>query len=91
MRIDEVAVRRLAGTIVDLLTETGQARLKVPRQVVVEQVAELILANLREEQKLEEEAARLAERYAGEMQGLDERRVIQGIKERLARQRGFQL
>ena len=41
--------------------------------------------------ELEEEAERLAESHARKMVGMDQRRVIQGIKERLARERNFAL
>lgn len=54
-------------------------------------VAELITENFEQEQKLEAEAERLAAVHAREMAGMDQRKIIQGIKERLARERDFSL
>lgn len=58
---------------------------------LVARIQALLLENLRAEQELEEEAERLAERHARQMAGMDQRKIIQGIKERLARERGFSL
>jgi hypothetical protein len=47
--------------------------------------------NFEEEAALEREAEQLADQYLRGREDLDHRKVIMGIKERLARERGFVL
>jgi hypothetical protein len=43
------------------------------------------------EQALEDEAERLAGKHARQTVGMDQRKIIEGIKARLAKERGFPL
>ncbi len=81
----------LATAVVDALLKQGFVHPKTDQAVLVHRTVELIAHNLDEEQALEAEAERLAESHARQMVGMDQRKIIQGIKERLARERGFSL
>jgi len=91
MKVRAGEVDALAGAIVDAVVRQGFVRLKCEPGRVRQRTAALIAANLEEERALQEEAERLAESHARQMAGMDQRKIIQGIKERLARERGFPL
>ncbi len=91
MRSHEAVLHALATAVVDALLKQGFVHPKKDPAVLVRRTVELIAHNLDEEQALEAEAERLAESHARQMVGMDQRKIIQGIKERLARERGFSL
>ena len=91
MRIREGELQNLAAAIVDALLKQGFVRPKRDASVLRQRVVGLIADNLKEEEALEAEAERLAQAHARQMTGMDQRKIIQGIKERLARERGFSL
>ena len=91
MRIRESELNVLGAAIVNALLQQGFVHPKLEPAVLRQRIVELIARNLEEEQALEEEAERLAASHARQMLGMDQRRIIQGIKERLARERGFSL
>jgi len=91
MRIREGELQSLAGTMVDALRKQGFVHFKRDTTLARTRIIELIARNLQEEQALEEEAERLAASHARKMAGMDRRKIIQGIKERLARERNFSL
>lgn len=91
MKIREGELQSLASAIVDALAKQSFVHFKQDPSVVRKRIVELIARNLAEAHALEEEAERLAESHARQMTGMDQRRIIQGIKERLARERDFPL
>jgi hypothetical protein len=91
MRIREGELQSLAAAVLDALLKQGFVHPKVGAAVIQTRIVELVAQNLEEEQAIEDEAERLAEGHARQMVGMDQRRIIQGIKERLARERGFTL
>ena len=91
MHVREGELQALAAAIVDATTKQGFVLPKRDAAVLRKRIVELISHNLEEEQALEQEAERLAESHARQMVGMDQRRVIQGIMERLARERDFPL
>ena len=91
MRVREGELQALAAGIVDALLKQGFVRPKRDAAILQRRIVELLAHNLEEEHALEVEAERLAESHARQMAGMDQRRVIQGIKERLARERDFTL
>ncbi len=91
MRMREGELHTLAAAIIDALVKQGFVHPKKDAAVLRQRVVALIAHNLEEEQALEEEAERLAATHARQMVGMDQRRIVQGIKERLARERGFSL
>ena len=91
MRVREGELQSLAAAIVDALLKQGFVRPKRDAAVLSQRIVELIARNLEEEREIEEEAERLAQTHARQMAGMDQRRVVQGIMERLARERDFSL
>jgi hypothetical protein len=91
MRLREGELLALASAIVNALVKQGFVHAKCDPGVLRDRVRGLIARNLDEERALEEEAERLAESHARKMVGMDHRRIVQGIKERLARERDFAL
>jgi hypothetical protein len=91
MRISEGFVGRLADLTVRALLTQGYVHPKAPKSALIERVSRLLLENLQAEQALEEEAEGLAARHSRDMVGMDHRKVVQGIKARLAKERGFTL
>lgn len=91
MRVREGELQALAVAIVDALLKQGFVHPKRDAAILQRRIVELVAHNLEEESALEAEAERLAESHARQMAGMDQRRIIQGIKERLARERDFPL
>jgi hypothetical protein len=91
MRIREGELQAIAAAIVKALLKQGFVHPKRDAAVVQRRIVELMIHNLEEEEALEREAEQLAESHARQMLGMDQRKIIQGIKERLARERGFSL
>jgi hypothetical protein len=89
MHIPEAAVHRLADEVVQTLVTSGFIKAKVPSKQLVERIARLLLDNLRAEQALEEEAERTAQKLGRQALGMDQKKLIDGIKVRLAKERGF--
>ncbi len=89
MRIPEAAINRLADQVVRAIAAPGFVVPKVPEKQLVERVARLLIENLRAEQELEEEAERAATKLGRQALGMDQRKLIEGIKVRLAKERGF--
>jgi hypothetical protein len=87
----EAELQGLAAAIVDALIKQGYVRPKRDPAVLQHRIVDLVAQNLEEERALREEAERLAETHARKMVGMDQRRIVQGIMERLARERGFDL
>ena len=91
MRVREGELQSLAAAIVDALLKQGFVHPKRDAAVLRQRIVELVARNLEEEREIEEEAERLAQTHARQMAGMDQRRIVQGIKERLARERDFSL
>lgn len=91
VRIREGELQGLAAAIVKALLKQGFVQPKVETSLVQKRIVALIAKNLEEEAALEREAESLAEAHARQTTGMDQRRIIQGIMERLARERGFSL
>ncbi len=91
MRIREAELQSLAAAIVKGLLKQGFVRPKQDAAVLQRRIVELMVHNLEEERAIEEEAERMAEAHARKMVGMDHGKIIQGLKERLARERGFSL
>ncbi len=91
MRVSERQIRLLAEAVVSALLKQGFVQLTANREDVVRRLFALLLENFQTEQALEEEAEDLARHHARQMAGMDQNKIIQGIKERLAKERGFTL
>jgi hypothetical protein len=91
MQVSERHIRFLAESVVGALLEQGLAHLTASREEVAQHIHRLLLENFRAEEALEEEAESVARQHARRMAGMDQYKIIQGIKERLAKERGFTL
>jgi hypothetical protein len=89
MHIPEAAINRLANEVVVGLVQSGFIKPKVGEKQLVDRVARVLLDNLRAEQALEEEAERTAQKLGRQALGMDQKKLIDGIKARLAKERGF--
>ena len=91
MRVREGELQALAAAIVASLTKQHFVTAKRDPAMLEQRIVQIIAHNLEEERALEEEAERLARSHARQMVGMDQRKIIYGIMERLARERGFSL
>jgi len=91
MRSNEHAIQRLASDIVRAILEQERVQPAATEAKIRERVALILTESFKEEEAIEKEAEELAQRHARAMAGMDQRRIVQGIKERLARERGFPL
>lgn len=91
MRIPDAAIARLADEVVRALVRPGFIKPAVTEKQLVERVTRLLLDNLRAEQELEDEAEKVAAKLGRQALGMDQRKLIEGIKARLAKERGFAL
>lgn len=89
MHIPEAAIHRLADEAVRALVAPGFIKPKVAEKQLVERIARLLIDNLRAEQALEDEAERAAVKLGRQALGMDQNKLIEGLKIRLAKERGF--
>lgn len=91
MRISEVELTRLCEAVIRAVVGGGFVAPKVDEKVLVARVSRLLLDNLRAEEALEDEAEQMAKKLGRQALGMDQRKIIEGIKARLAKERGFTL
>jgi hypothetical protein len=91
MRINEGRVAHLSEEIAAALTKLEMVRVLAKEKDVAARIARVILETFKTEEALEQEAERLAQKHARETAGMDQRKIIEGIKARLAKERGFPL
>jgi len=91
VRLPDAAVARIADDIVRALVAPGFITPKVADKQLMARIARLLIDNQRAEQELEEEAERAAAKLGRQALGMDQRKLIEGIKARLAKERGFAL
>ena len=82
---------RLAEDVIRALVKPGFIKPKVSEKQLAERVARLIIDTMRAEQDLEEEAEKLATKLGRQALGMDQRKLVEGIKARLAKEKGFPL
>lgn len=87
----EGEIQRLAVTAAHGLLAGGFVRAKVEESKIAERISRILAKSVADEAALEAEAERLAATHARQMVGMDHRRVVRGIMERLARERDFPL
>jgi len=87
----ELDTQRLAMVITKNLESLSYVRLKADESKIAARIGQILSKNFADEMALHEEAERLATSHARQMLGMDRERVVQGIMERLARERNFPL
>jgi hypothetical protein len=73
------------------LLERGFVRTKTDEAKIAERIGQIVARSFADEAALEQEAERLATSHSRQMVGMDHRRIVRGIMERLARERNFPL
>jgi hypothetical protein len=92
MRMTEASCQHIADHIVRALSEKNLIRARGEKKGIVDKVTAVLLDNFRQEEMLEKEAEQLADEHLRSAPGgLDRRRVVQMIKQRLAEERRFSL
>ncbi len=91
MRINEREINRLSDVMLRALLTQGFIKAKVDEKQVAARISRLILDNLRAEEAIELEAEQLAQKLGRQALGLDQHKIVEGIKARLAKERGFTL
>ena len=91
MTLSEPEMRRIAVAIVDRVQKAGLMRLVGNRSELEGRIAAALRANVRTEEEIEAEARRFAESHGRELVGMDRHKVLQLVKDRLAKERGFTL
>ena len=71
----------------------GIAEYEVPKSAIAEKIAEVIIANMTEEEKLNKDVEKLLSAHEDEIakENMDYRKVFELTKNKLAKERGFVL
>jgi hypothetical protein len=91
MKLREAEMHRIAATILDRLEKAALLRVSGNRKDLALRLVAALRANVRAEEEIEGEAARFAEAHSRELVGMDRHKVLQLVKERIAKERGFTL
>ena len=92
MRVPESSCQQIADRVVAALNEKNLIRLRGEKKGIVDKVTATLLDNFRQEDEIEKDAERLADEHLRSAPvGVDRRRVVQMIKQRLAEERRFAL
>lgn len=91
MRLKEDQIRRLAEKVCSDLSREGLMVLRGERGALVDGIARTIAADFQREQKLERDAERLLDETIASLgsagAGIDRRKMLRMIKEKLAKER----
>lgn len=92
MRVPESSCQQIADRVITVLSEKNLIRVRGERKGIVDKVTATLLDNFRQEDALEKDAEQLADEHLRSAPGgVDRRRVVQMIKQRLAEERRFAL
>ncbi len=91
VHINEDRLQKLSRAIVKAIVAQGIVKPKVPESQLVERIVRIFVENLLQEQKIEEEAERMLDRLGRQAQGMDQRKILMGLKDRIAKEKGFSL
>ena len=84
-------MRRIAAALVSRLEKAALMRVTAGRDALEQRIIAAFKANVRAEDDIEAEAQRFAESHSRELVGMDRHRILQLVKERIAKERGFTL
>jgi hypothetical protein len=93
MRLPKEMIKHISDSIAENLEKKGIAEYEVPKSAIAEKVAEVILANMAEEDKLNKDVEKLLSAHEAEIakENMDYRKVFELTKHKLAKERGFVL
>ena len=91
MKLRDGEMQRIATSILNRLEKSGLLRIASNRAAVEQRIVAAIRGNIRAEEDIDAEAIRFAESHSRELVGMDRHKVLQLVKERIAKERGFTL
>jgi uncharacterized protein len=93
MRLPKEMIKHIADAIAENLEKKGIVEYEVPKATIAEKIAEVILANMTEEDKLNKDVEKLLSAHEAEIakENMDYRKVFELTKNKLAKERGFVL
>lgn len=91
MKLRPPEMKRIAAAVVERLEKADLMRVTGKREAVEQRIIDAFRANIRAEEEIELEAKRFAVSHQRELVGMDRHKVLQLVKERLAKQKGFTL
>jgi hypothetical protein len=91
MKLRDGEMQRIATSVLARLEKAGGLRIVSNRAALEQRIVATLRANIRAEEEIEAEAARFAESHSRELVGMDRHKVLQLVKERIAKERGFTL
>lgn len=84
-------MQRIATALIDRLEKANLMQVTGQRAPLEQRIVTAFRANVRAEEELELEAKKFAASHARELVGMDRHRILQMVKERLAKEKGFTL
>jgi len=93
MRLPKEMIKHIADAIAANLEKKGLAEYEVPKAAIAEKIAEVIIANMAEEDNLNKDVEKLLSAHEAEIarEQMDYRKVFELTKNKLAKERGFVL
>jgi hypothetical protein len=93
MRLSKDLIQHLADSIAANLDSKGIVKYSAPRNTIAAKIAEVITANMLEEERLNKDVEKLLSAHEAEIARgqMDYRKVFELTKQKLAKERGFVL
>ena len=91
MKLRDGEMTRIAASILNRLEKANLLRITSNRAAIEQRIVAGIRANIRAEEDIEAEANKFADAHSREMVGMDRHKVLQLVKERIAKEKGFTL
>jgi hypothetical protein len=91
MKLRDGEMQRIATSVLTRLEKAGLLRIAKNRAAVEQRIVAGFRANIREEEDIEAAAERFAESHSRDLVGMDRHKVLQLVKDRIAKERGFTL
>ncbi len=91
MKVKPEQIDRMAERLLKSCRTKELVILKADEAAVRKRIGEIIAQNFREEEAIEEEARKMLDSHAGETRSMDQHRMFQLIKQKLAEKKGFVL
>jgi hypothetical protein len=91
MRLRDAEMQQIAAAVIDRLEKADLMQVTGQRAQIEQRIVTAFRANIRAEEELELEAKKFAASHARELVGMDRHRILQMVKERLAKEKGFTL
>ena len=93
MRLSKDLIQHIAAAISSNLESKGLAKYDVPRDIIAAKIADVVTANMLEEDKLNKDVEKLLSAHEAEIARgqMDYRKVFELTKQKLAKDRGIVL